>query len=146
MTVSAGTKGISVAHIFNGAIWTAQSVLAAVLAGWGLSLVTQPHAQSLAEKPWLAAATMPGALTALALIELALAFGLVAPSITRIYPLASPATAGVTAVVLVALSAFQASSGHLTPVALNLALIALAAFVAWGRWRKCPIEGHAYLR
>jgi putative oxidoreductase len=67
------------------------------------------------------------------------ALGLVVPSATRIKPWLTPlAGAGLLTVMILA-SLFHLSRGEANLAPINVVLGALAAFVAWGRWKKAPI-------
>lgn len=72
--------------------------------------------------------------------ELAAAIGLILPAATRIRPMLTPlAAAGLVLVMLLAIG-FHLSRGEIQALPVNIALGALAAFVAWGRFRKAPIS------
>jgi putative oxidoreductase len=73
-------------------------------------------------------------------MELLAAIGLLLPSLTRIKPKLTPlAAAGLVTIMTLAIP-FHLSRGEYPGIALNLVLGGLAAFVAWGRYKKVPIE------
>lgn len=68
--------------------------------------------------------------------------GMVLPSVTRIRPRIRPVLtplAGV-AIVMVLAGGMHAVRGELQMVPINVLLGGLAVFVAWGRFKKAPIE------
>jgi hypothetical protein len=72
--------------------------------------------------------------------ELAGALGLILPAATRIKPSLTPLAASGLIVVMVLAAAFHASRGELQALPINFVLGGLAAFVAWGRFRRAPVE------
>jgi putative oxidoreductase len=75
--------------------------------------------------------------------ELLGALGLVLPSLTRIKPALTPLAGAGLVVVMLSASAFHIMRGELHVLPINFTLGALAAFVAWGRFRKAPIPARA---
>ena len=71
--------------------------------------------------------------------ELAGALGLLLPSLTRIQPRLTVLAALGLIVVMVLASAFHLSRGEGAMLPMNLALAAVAAFIAWGRSKAAPI-------
>ena len=75
--------------------------------------------------------------------ELAGGIGLVLPALTRVKPgLTVLAAVGLVAVMVLA-AGFHVTRGELRALPINLALGALAAFIAWGRSRRAPIPARA---
>jgi len=105
-----------------------------------------PIAELATKLPW--AAEVPAALVRfIGTAELLAAVGLVLPAATRIRPgLTALAAAGLVTVMILAF-AFHAMRGELAQAApINLVLGGLAAFVAWGRFKKAPIRARARVR
>ena len=72
--------------------------------------------------------------------ELLGAIGLIVPAVTRIRPGLTPlAAAGLTLVMALAVP-FHVARGEFPALTVVLPLGALAAFVAWGRWKRAPIR------
>ena len=71
--------------------------------------------------------------------ELAGGLGLLLPSLTRIKPWLTPLAALGLAVVMVLAAGFHLMHGEPQFLPMNVVLGGLAAFVAYGRWRKAPI-------
>lgn len=88
--------------------------------------------------PWVA--SVPALARFIGIAELAGAIGLVAPAATRIAPMLTPMAALGLLVVMVLAAGFHVLRGELHAVPVNVVLGSLAAFVAWGRLRKLPIE------
>jgi putative oxidoreductase len=128
-----GTKGVNIG------LWVAQVLLAV---GFGMA-----GFMKLSMTPEVAAQMMPGSPIALLRFigtsEMLGAIGMILPAATRIMPVLT-AWAGVgLATIMVLATALHISRGefsHLPPV---LVLFALAAFVAWGRFKKAPIAPRA---
>lgn len=122
----------------NVTLWLAQCALAMFYAGTGFMKATQPIGDLAAMMQW--PDVVPVALVRfIGVAELAGALGLILPSLLRTAPRLTPLAA--TGLVLIQLLAipFHLSRGEVGVVPLNLVLLALAAFVVWGRWRKVPI-------
>jgi putative oxidoreductase len=76
--------------------------------------------------------------------ELAGALGMILPALTRILPFLTPLAAAGFAVIQVLAIGTHASLGETgSTLPMNLVLLALALFVAWGRWKKAPIAPRA---
>jgi putative oxidoreductase len=115
---------------------SAQGLLAVAFAASGLMKLTQPVAE-MAHNPQMArTAAIPVALLRfIGAAELAGAIGLVAPAVTKIRPRLVPLAAAGLALVMVLAALFHVSRGEAGALPVNVALGALAAFVAWGRFR-----------
>jgi hypothetical protein len=120
-------------------LWVVQGLLALVYLLAGTMKTTLPIAALTARWGW--PGTVPPALIRfIGAAELAGALGLILPAAARVLPRLTP-TAAVGLVVLQLLAMlFHLSRGQASVLPINLTLAALAAFVAWGRFRKAPIE------
>jgi putative oxidoreductase len=113
-------------------LWIVRALLALAFAMAGIIKSTQPIAELAKNVPWTG--VIPAALVRfIGVSELAGGLGLILPAATRFRPLLTPvaATGLLTIMVLAA-----GESGPL----INFTLGALAAFVAWGRFKKAPIS------
>jgi hypothetical protein len=137
MTAAKGTsKGL---HI---GLWFVQILLAVAFGMAGFMKTTMPFDALNKAMPWTLVVGEPG-VRFIGASELAGALGLLLPSITRILPILTPlAGVGLTTVMVLA-SAFHASRGELGVLPINFVLGSLAAFVAWGRFRRAPIAARA---
>jgi putative oxidoreductase len=123
----------------NIALWIAQGLLAAAFGFAGFLKTTMPVADLAAKMVWPGA--IPAALVRfIGVSEFLGAVGLILPAVTRIQPRLVPlAAAGLVTVMVLALG-FHGMRGELALAApTNLVLGGLAAFVAWGRFRRAPI-------
>jgi putative oxidoreductase len=122
----------------NLALWVVQFVLAALFGMAGFMKLTMPIDELAKNVPWVP--EVPVALVRfIGASELAGALGLLLPALTRIKPILTPLAAiGLATVMLLAIP-FHLSRGEASILYVPLTLGALAAFIAWGRWRKVPI-------
>lgn len=120
------------------ALWAAQMVLAAMFGLAGAMKTFTPMDKLAQMLPWVA--SVPALARFIGIAELAGAIGLVAPAATRIAPMLTPMAALGLLVVMVLAAGFHVLRGELHAVPVNVVLGSLAAFVAWGRLRKLPIE------
>lgn len=134
------TLNRSSSKVWQAGLWLAQIALCLMFGMAGVIKVTAaPEAMASMGIAW--ATDVPLALVRfIAACELAGAIGLILPALTRIQPWLTPLAAlGLLTIQVLALG-FHAMRGELaTAGGTNLVLIALAAFVAWGRTRKVPI-------
>jgi len=75
--------------------------------------------------------------------ELAGAIGVILPALTRIKPMLTPLAALGFSVIQVLAVGVHLTRGEISVVPMNLVLLAVALFVAWGRTRKAPIDPRA---
>jgi putative oxidoreductase len=123
------------------ALWVAQVLLFAAFGMAGFMKLTTPIPDLAQKMAWVTA--VPHLVRFIGAAELAGALGMLLPSITRIRPgLTALAGLGLTTIMILAM-AFHVSRGEASVTPANLVLGGLAAFVAWGRFRKAPIEPRA---
>jgi hypothetical protein len=124
---------------WNVSLWIAQVLLTCLFGMAGFMKATQPYDALNKAMPWTIATGEP-LVRFIGTAELAGAVGLLLPALTRVLPFLTPlAGAGLTTIMILA-SAFHASRGELGVIPLNAVLGSLALFVAWGRFRKVPIQ------
>ena len=120
------------------ALWAAQGLLAAMFLLSGPMKVAMSTAQLAEMLPW-ATSVPAGLVKFIGLSELLGGLGLVLPAALRIKPgLTAWAALGIAAIMLLAIP-FHISRGETPMIGMNIALMLLAAFVAWGRWKASPI-------
>lgn len=118
------------------ALWVVQILLAALLIS-GAIMKFMPIAHISQSMPWTGDVP-PLIVRLLGCIDLAGALGLVLPGLLRIKPRLTPwAAVGVVALMLCA-TLFHVSREETPVIGLNLVAGALAAFVAWGRFKTHP--------
>lgn len=124
----------------NISLWTAQAILAIIFLLSGVMKLTQPIEQLAGSLPWVT--DVPGGVVRfIGFSELLGALGLLLPSLLRIKPvLTAWAAIGIILVMLFALI-FHLTRGEVSAIASNLIFAIIAAFVAWGRLKKLPIQG-----
>ncbi len=91
----------------------------------------QPGAQWIGEVP-------QPLLYFIALCELLGGVGLILPAATKILPWLTPLAAALLAVMMLLAAGFHLTRGEYPNIIFTLILGALAAFVAYGRWRLVP--------
>lgn len=117
----------------------AQGLLGLAFGFAGVMKTTQPIAELAAKMVWPGA--IPEALVRfIGACEFLGALGLVLPSLTRIKPGLTPLAAAGLVVIMLLASLFHVSRGELFALPINFALGGIAAFIAWGRYRKAPIQ------
>ena len=122
----------------NIALWVAQVLLGAMFVMAGAMKSFQPLEALAASLPWVE--STPLALVRfIGISELLGGLGLLLPSILRIKPhLTSWAAIGL-AIVMVLAAIFHGSRGEFSAIGMNVVLMAIAGFIAWGRTKKAPI-------
>jgi hypothetical protein len=119
-------------------LWVAQGLLAAAFLMTGGMKVSAPIEQLAAQMPWVTGA-MGGAVRFIGVVELLGALGLILPAATRIMPKLTPLAASGLLTVMALASMTHISRGEYPMIVANLVLGGLAAFIAWGRFKKAPI-------
>ena len=117
------------------ALWIAAGLLAVVALTGGVSKAFV-RKEKLAAAPggeWTADAGA-GFVKGLGVLELLAALGLVLPAVTGIAPVLVPVTAVCWVLLMVGAMITHVRHGSAGFAALNLAYLAVAAFVAWGRF------------
>jgi hypothetical protein len=117
------------------ALWIAAGLLAAVALVGGVSKTFVPK-EKLAATPggeWTEDAGA-GFVRTLGVLELLAAAGLILPAVTGIAPVLVPVTAVCWVLLMIGAMITHIRHGGYKFVALNLAYLAVAAFVAWGRF------------
>ncbi|MGW4062779.1 DoxX family protein [Amycolatopsis sp. NPDC004747] len=117
------------------ALWIAAGLLAvvALTGGVGKAFVRPEKLAAAPGGEWTAAAA-PGFVKSLGVLELLAALGLVLPAVTGIAPVLVPVTAVCWVLLMVGAMITHVRHGSAAFAVLNLAYLAVAAFVAWGRF------------
>jgi len=122
----------------NTAIWIAQVLLALVFLGAGVSKLTMPY-EKQAERMGYVKDFSPGAIRTIGVLEVLGALGVVLPALTGIMPWLTP-TAGVgLGLVMVGAIVTHLRRKEYPLIIVNLVLMALAMFVAYGRFVTVPL-------
>lgn len=123
----------------NSALWIVQGLLNLTFVGTGIWKVITPIPELAATMPWMGQVS-PSFLQATAALDILVGLGVLLPSLTRIKPWLSVLSALGCVALMGGAILFHASRDELAKTPFNFFLAALAAFVAWGRYRKAPIE------
>jgi uncharacterized membrane protein len=121
------------------ALWTAQILLAAAYGLFGSMKATQPLDQLAAMMKWIPDFP-PLFVRTLGVVEILGAIGLILPSRMRIQPRLTIIAALCIIAHQFCAVALHVSRNETDVLGLNVVLIALAAFISWGRRSKAVIE------
>ncbi len=122
----------------NTALWIGAGVLAALNLAVGVMKLAQPR-DKLAESMAWAAYFSDKAVRAIGAVEVLAAVGLVVPGLLHIAPVLVPLAAAGVAALQVGAAITNARYGEANRIPINVLLIALAVFVAWGRFGPYPL-------
>jgi putative oxidoreductase len=115
-----------------------QVLLGAAFMVGGLMKAIMPIADLAQNAAWTADVPL-ALLRFIGVAELAGGLGLILPAATRIRPMLTPLAALGLATIMTLAFVFHIQRGEWDALPVNAVLGVLAAFVAWGRWRKAPI-------
>jgi hypothetical protein len=120
------------------ALWIVQALLAVFFLLAGHNHGIKPLSEAVKVAPWIAGVS-PALVRFIGFAELAGAVGLVLPAATRIAPWLTPLAASGLGVIMALAIAFHVMRGESKVIGLHIIVVALATFVAWGRFRRAPI-------
>ena len=121
------------------ALWIAQLLLAAVFGDDGFAKATQ-SIPTLADTFLWPGQVAEGLVRTIGASELVAALGLVLPTATRILPYLTPLAASFLALLMWAAFVFHAMRSEWQMLLVDVVLGLVAAFIAWGRFIKVPID------
>ncbi|MDF2969498.1 MAG: DoxX-like family [Nocardioidaceae bacterium] len=126
----------------NLTLWIAAGLLAAVAMAGGISKTFVPKAKLAAAHggEWTAGASV-GFVKTLGVLELLAAVGLILPAIVDIAPVMVPVTAACWVLLMIGAMITHGRLGQSKLVMLNVVYLALAAFIAWGRFSPESFAG-----
>lgn len=123
----------------NIAVWIVQILLGLAFLFSGAMKVFQPIDKLKAMMAWVESLP-PTAVRLIGVVEVLGAFGLVLPAATGILPFLTPlAAAGLVLTMLGAMTLHLRRGGETGNIVANLVLLALAAFVVYGRLVAVPL-------
>lgn len=131
-TTSTPSKGMNIG------LWTAQAILAALYLIAGANKAFQSIDELSKMLPWVAETSL-ALVRFIGISELLGALGLLLPSILRIQPKLSVYAAWALVLLQVLAGAFHLLRGEGGVIAMNIVLIGISVFVAWGRSKRVPI-------
>ncbi|GAB2764140.1 DoxX family protein [Streptomyces bullii] len=119
----------------NVTLWAVAALLALVFLGAGAAKLAQPKEKLLASPSmsW-AEAFSPGQIKTIGLLEVLGAVGLILPAAVDIAPDLVPLAASGLALTMFGAAITHSRRGESQSVVVNVVLLALAAFLAWGRF------------
>ncbi|MEV0929395.1 DoxX family protein [Streptomyces phaeochromogenes] len=126
----------------NLALWICAGLLAAVALAGGISKTFVPKEALAAAHGggWTEDAGV-GFVKTLGVLELLAALGLILPAALDVAPVLVPVTAVCWVLLMIGAMVTHGRLGESRFVLLNLAYLALAAFIAWGRFGPAPFTG-----
>lgn len=119
-------------------LWVLQVLLSLFFLLAGYNHGFRPIEEVAKSAPWIAAVP-PTLARFIGFAELAGAIGIVLPAAMRIAPWLTPLAATGLAIIMALAVPFHVMRGEANVIGINLLVAALAAFVAWGRFRLAPI-------
>jgi uncharacterized membrane protein YphA (DoxX/SURF4 family) len=122
----------------NLALWIVAIVLAASFAGSGLMKLLVPKDKLVKSGQGWAQDFGANNVRLIGFLEVLGAAGLILPAVTHIAPILVPLAAIGLVLVMVGAAIVHARRHEAMNIAVNVALLALAAFVAWGRFSPYP--------
>jgi uncharacterized membrane protein YphA (DoxX/SURF4 family) len=122
----------------NQALWIVAIVLAASFTGSGLMKLLVPKDKLVSSGQGWAQDYTPTNIRLIGLVELLGAVGLIVPAVTHIAPILVPLAAVGLALVMVGAATVHARRKEAMNIGVNAVLLALAVFVAWGRFGPYP--------
>ena len=121
------------------ALWVVQGLVALIFAGHGYTLLfTLDRMRGRPRSAWTRAVS-DQLLRAIGVLEVLAAIGLILPVLTGVLPWLTAVAAASLVVLMVLAIAFHLRRGERPNVALNAILLALAAFIAYGRLVIVPV-------
>ncbi len=120
-------------------LWVAQVLLALAFGMAGSMKSVTPIEELSKSLPWVSQ-DLALLVRFIGVSEFAGALGLILPAATRIRPKLTPIAAGGLVLVMALAAVFHLTRGEYGAIGVNATLGALAAFIAWGRTRRAPIE------
>jgi len=115
------------------ALWTVQILLALAFLGAGIMKSTQPKEKFAANMAWVEDFS-PGTIRLIGVAELLGALGLILPAVTGLAPILVPLAATGLAVIMIGAAITHARRKEPQMIVVNVVLLLLAVFVAWGRF------------
>lgn len=124
-------------RILGTALWVVQGLLALFYVYAGLTKLGTPADELAKTMPWTA--DIPLLVPVTGIVDLLGGLGILLPALTRIQPRLTVLAALGTIVLQALAMTLHLSRGEFMVVPMNVVLIALSAFVYWGRGRALPI-------
>ena len=128
--------------VMNTALWIAAGLLAAVLlVSTSKAIVPREKIASVGPAAAWVLDFSPGALRAIAALELLAAAGLILPAVLDIAPILVPVTAVCVAVLFAGAATMRLRRGERATIGPDLFYLGVAVLLAWGRFGPAPFPG-----
>lgn len=134
MATTTQLKRSTLLHI---TLWIVQVLLAAMFLGVGLMKTATPIDELAKTLPL--AGDMPTLTRFIGAVEILGGLGLILPAALRVKPKITAVAAAGLALIMIFALIFHLSRGEMPAIGTNIALGAMAGFVAWGRATKAQI-------
>ncbi len=121
--------------VLNISLWIGQVLVAVTLLWAAYVKLVDPVEKVAAMWPW-AGEVSPAFLKFTGLVDLAGGLGLLLPALLNIKPRLTPIAAVGVVVLMVCASVFHVVRGEASSIGFNIVFGLIAAFIAWGRFRK----------
>ncbi|MFK7776010.1 MAG: DoxX family protein [Saprospiraceae bacterium] len=131
MTNQNNSKGM---HI---GLWVAQALVAMILLWGAYAKLMMPPEELAAMMPWTTESPSLAMFTGI--VDLLGGLGLILPALLKIQPNLTVLAAYGTVALMIAGSIFHGSRGEYPLIGMNVVVLLLALFIAWGRKSKAPI-------
>lgn len=122
----------------NTALWIVQILLGLMFIAAGVMKATQPYEKIKGMLPW-AEDFAPNTIKIIGTLELLGGIGLILPMLTNILPILTPLAAAGLVLTMIGAALTHFRRGEYPGIAVNLVLLALAAFVVYGRLVAVPV-------
>jgi uncharacterized membrane protein YphA (DoxX/SURF4 family) len=117
----------------NTALWIVQGLLAVAFLMAGLMKATQPKKKLAENMAWVNDFSA-SQVRAIGIVEILGAIGLILPAATGILPILTPVAAVGLVVTMLGAAATHVRRGEIQMIVVNMVLLLLAVFVAYGRF------------
>jgi uncharacterized membrane protein YphA (DoxX/SURF4 family) len=121
----------------NVALWIAAGLLALAMLAAGATKILQPKEQLKARMGWVDDFSA-GQVKAIGVLEVLAGIGLILPPLLDIAPILAPIAAAGVAVIMVGAIVVHTRRKEYQGLPINVILLLLAVFVAWGRFGPHP--------
>ncbi|MDQ6693543.1 MAG: DoxX family protein [Chloroflexota bacterium] len=122
----------------NIALWVVQILLALAFLGSGILKVTQPREKLAANMKWVGSFS-PQIVKLIGALEVLGALGLILPAVTGVWTWLTPLAAVGLALTMIGAALTHVRLAEMSRIAPSIVLLALAVFVAYGRYFVTPL-------
>lgn len=118
----------------NSSLWILQTLLAVTFIWAGVMKIFRPNELPF---PWIK--NSPNLAVITGVIDLFAGIGIIFPALLRTHPQLTIYAAYGIIVLMIAASIFHISRGEAKDIGVNIVIIVLASFIAWGRQKKATL-------